>query len=138
MRVFIDTNIPMYAAGTAHPYREPCRNIIKAITSGSVDAATDAEVFQEILYRYLHINRREQGLMIFDKFQTLMGDGIMPVTMRDVGLARELVVAYPALSPRDLIHVAVMIHHEIRHILSTDRNFDTVKGIMRIDPSEFK
>lgn len=138
MRIFIDTNVPMYAAGKEHPYRDSCRNIIKAIASGSVDAATDVEVFQEILYRYLRINRREQGLTIFDKFQTLMGDGILLVTMRDVGLARALVDEYPALSPRDLIHVAVMIHHEIRHILSTDRSFDTVEGITRIDPSEFK
>jgi len=137
VRVFVDTNIPMYAAGKEHPYRDPCRSIIRAIASGSVDAVTDAEVFQEILYRYLYINKREQGLVIFDKFQTLMGEGILPVTMRDVGLARELVVTCPALSPRDLIHVAVMIHHEVRHILSTDRGFDPVEEVIRIDPVDF-
>lgn len=137
MRVFIDANILMYAAGREHPYRDSCRKIIKAIATGSLESVTDAEVFQEILYRYLHIKQREQGLIIFDRFQTLMGDSILPVTMREVGLARELVDDYPALSPRDLIHVAVMINHDIKEILSTDRDFDTIKEITRIDPFDF-
>ncbi|MDR5695919.1 MAG: type II toxin-antitoxin system VapC family toxin [Armatimonadota bacterium] len=66
--VFIDTNIPMYAAGTPHPLREPARRVILAIANGQLDAVTDSEVFQEILYRYLHIGEREKGLSVFDNF----------------------------------------------------------------------
>jgi hypothetical protein len=45
-QIFIDVNIPMYAAGAKHILREPCRKIMKAIASGEVDAVTDAEIFQ--------------------------------------------------------------------------------------------
>ena len=61
-RVFIDVNIPMYAAGTPHPLREPSQRVIMAIAIGRLDAVTDAEVLQEILYRYLHIGERENLL----------------------------------------------------------------------------
>ncbi len=137
MRFFIDTNIPMYATGTEHAYRDPCRKVIKAIAAESLDAVTDAEVFQEILCRYLYINRRETGLQVFDRFHTLMEGKVMPVTMREVNMAREMVNVYPALSPRDLIHLAVMVHHRITHIISTDRVFDTVPTITRVDPATF-
>ncbi|RMF84316.1 MAG: VapC toxin family PIN domain ribonuclease, partial [Nitrospinota bacterium] len=40
--VFIDTNIPMYAAGTSHPLREPSQRVIRAIANGQLDAVTDA------------------------------------------------------------------------------------------------
>ncbi len=51
MIVFIDANIPMYAAGKPSPYKDKCRDILAGIVAGSLAAVTDAEVFQEILYR---------------------------------------------------------------------------------------
>ena len=44
-RVFIDVNIPMYAAGTVHPLKEPSQRVVMAIATGYLDAVTDAEVF---------------------------------------------------------------------------------------------
>ena len=82
--VFIDTNIPMYAAGAAHPLRAPAQRVIRAIAIGRLDAVTDAEVFQEILYRYIHIGHRTKGLAIFDQFHRIMLGRILPVEMTDV------------------------------------------------------
>lgn len=78
-RLFIDVNIPMYAAGTTHPLREPSQRVIKAIAAGQLDALTDAEVFQEILYRYLHIGERGKGFRVFDLFYRIMLDRILPI-----------------------------------------------------------
>jgi len=130
--VFIDTNIPMYAAGTPHPLRDPCQAIIRAVAEGKLEAVTDAEVLQEILYRYLHIGEREKGLMVFDRFRR-----IMLGHEADVQRAREQAEEYPGLSPRDLIHLAVMLRHGIHEIITADRGFDRVRGIRRIDPAEF-
>jgi|SRR5262245_25969729 len=104
-RVFIDVNIPMYAGGIPHALREPSRRVVRAIAAGQLDAVTDAEVFQEILYRYLYIGEREKGFRIFDNFYRVMLDRILPVEDTDVQRARALVEQYPALSPRDLIHL---------------------------------
>ena len=47
-----------------------------------------------------------------------------------------LVAAYPALSARDLIHVATCIAEGIDTIVSPDRGFDQVREIRRLDPTE--
>ncbi len=135
--VFVDTNIPMYAAGTPHPLKAPSQRILRAIANGELQAVTDAEVLQEILYRYLHIGQKEKGLKIFDSFRRIMLGYILPVEDLDVQLAREFVERYSFLSPRDLIHLAVMWRHNVREIVTADTGFDLVEGIRRINPLEF-
>jgi uncharacterized protein len=48
MKIFIDTNIPMYAADTDHHLKDSCVEILNAAASGELEAYTDSEVFQEI------------------------------------------------------------------------------------------
>ncbi|RLC98401.1 MAG: VapC toxin family PIN domain ribonuclease [Chloroflexi bacterium] len=136
-QVFIDTNVPMYAAGVSHPLREPCQRVIRAIAMGDLDAVTNTEVFQEILYRYLHINQHEKGFLIFDHFHQLMLGHILPVEDADIVQARRLAERYSALGPRDLIHLAVIERYQIQNIITTDKDFDHVSDIQRIPPDEF-
>ncbi len=35
---------------------------------------------------------------------------------------------------RDCVHVAVMRAHNLSHIISVDRDFDRIPGIVRLDP----
>src|SRR4029434_4159304 len=51
MKVFVDSNIPMYVAGRDHPNREPARRVLERARSGDIEACTSTEVLQEILYR---------------------------------------------------------------------------------------
>ena len=136
-RTFIDVNIPMYAAGTPHPLRVPSQGVITAIATGQLNAVTDAEVLQEILYRYLHIGEREKGFRVFDHFRRIMLGHILPVEDADVQRAREFAERYSALSPRDLIHLAVMVRYRIREILTADTGFDMVQEIRRMAPCTF-
>jgi hypothetical protein len=46
--------------------------------------------------------------------------------------AKELVLAFPGLSARDSVHIAVMEAHRIRRILSFDAGFDEYAGIERV------
>lgn len=132
--VFIDTNIPMYAAGTAHPYRQPAQRIIAAIASGQLVALTDSEVFQEILYRYFSIGQRAQGLLIFDNFRQVMAGQILPVEDVDVQQARLFADRYSSLQPRDLIHLAIVVRHKVAEIVTTDHDFDNIVEARRVDP----
>lgn len=136
-RVFIDTNVPMYAAGTPHPLRAPSQRVVSAIAAGSLDAITDAEVFQEILYRYFSIGERDKGIRIFDGFSRIMSGRVLPIDVTDVQQARMLAGRYHRLSPRDLIHLAVMRHHGIQEIVTADTGFEAVREVQRIDPSAF-
>ncbi|MDZ7620435.1 MAG: hypothetical protein U1E05_25815 [Patescibacteria group bacterium] len=44
--VMLDTAIPMYAAGTPHPYRDACQWLMSEIAVGRMQAVIDAEVIQ--------------------------------------------------------------------------------------------
>lgn len=136
-RAFIDVNIPMYAAGVDHPLVEPSRRVMAAVASGQIDAVTDAEVFQEILYRYFHIGQKEKGLRVFDHFFQIMLGRILPIEDLDVQQARELADRYPALSPRDLVHLAVIVRQQIEDVITADTTFEGVHGVQRIDPAAF-
>ncbi len=133
--VFLDTNVPMCAAGGPHLLREGARRVILAAASGELDAVTDAEVLQEILYRYAHIGEQEKGVQVFDHFYRVMLGRVLPVEDVDVWRARQLAEEYPALNPRHLIHLAIMLRHEISEIITADRGFERVLGIRRIDPA---
>ncbi|MBI4470568.1 MAG: type II toxin-antitoxin system VapC family toxin [Acidobacteria bacterium] len=136
-RVFIDTNIPMYAAGADHPLRGPARRVILSVATGRLDAVTDTEVFQEILYRYLHLGEREKGFRVFDHFYRIMMGRVLPIEDEDVQQARIQAERYPALSPRDLIHLAVVLRHGLEEMITTDTGFDFVKEVRRLDPTDF-
>ncbi len=136
MRVFIDTNIPMYAAGKDHPLKKSCLDVLESTAKGEIEAFTDTEVFQEILYRYFYINQRKTGFEVFDLFATIMDGSILPVRHSDIMLARLLAEKEETFkfSPRDLIHLAVMLNNGMRHIVTTDRGFKSIPGIEVIAP----
>ncbi|MEW6624414.1 MAG: type II toxin-antitoxin system VapC family toxin [Bacillota bacterium] len=90
MKVFIDTCIPMYAAGREHPLKAGCLEIMRSAASGNLEAYTDTEVFQEILYRYFSINQRGFGLQLFDSFSQIMHGVVLPVRHEDMIMARTL------------------------------------------------
>jgi hypothetical protein len=135
--VLLDSNIPMYAAGKDHEYKPACIRVLKAVVAGELEAVTDAEVFQEILHRFLAVNQPAQGFKIFDNFYNLMKDATLPVTLEDVAKAKELAGKYPASKARDLLHLAVMIRNNIKSIVTVDSHFDQFEEITRLNPVKF-
>lgn len=64
-------------------------------------------------------------------------DQVLPVTEAHTARALALLVDNPRLSPRDAIHVATVETLGKPPILSTDRDFDTIASVRRIDPADF-
>jgi len=132
MRVFIDSNIPMYAAGKPHAHREPSLRFLKRVQSGEVEGYTSTEVLQEILYRYSALNRRDLATQVYDLFVDICPT-VLDVTLADTDLARDLLVEVETISARDAVHAAVMRNQGIDRIASFDEGFDSVPGITRIE-----
>jgi predicted nucleic acid-binding protein len=129
--IFIDSNIPMYLVGAAHPHKIDAQRMLEeAITRGD-RLVTDAEVLQEILHRYAAIGRREA---IQPAFDVLLGvvDEVLPVHLEAVQRAKTIVFGKPALSARDAIHIASMESAGITRIMTFDRGFDAMPGIERL------
>ena len=135
-RAFIDTNVPMYAAGKVHPYKDACIQILHRVAIGELLACTDAEVHQEIFHRYWSIGLLDKALQVSADFLEVVPD-VLPVTVAEIKKTAELGQEYPLLTPRDWLHLAVMLNNGITEIISADRHFDDIEGITRLDPREF-
>lgn len=129
--ILIDSNVPMYLVGAPHPHKEDARRLLERHIAAGDRLVTDAEVYQEILHRYVAIRRREA---IGPAFSALSGvvDEVLPVDLDAVQAARTLLEEYAGLSARDALHVAILRRHEIGRVMSFDTGFDQVEGIERI------
>jgi len=133
---FLDTNILMYAAGTDHPLRKPCRQALRRAVDKEIPLVTDAEVLQEILYRYFSIGRPDTARTVHRSAIDLC-DEVLPIEVAHTTAALDLLTEHPQLTPRDAIHVAIMGSHGLERLLSTDRDFDALSQVERIDPTKF-
>ncbi len=142
-RIFVDANVPTYAAGREHPLKEPCKEIVGLAACYSGAFFTNAEVLQEMLHRYLASGRLDQGKYAIVNFSVLMSGSIEAVTATDMERALSLAEGYASrpgsgLAARDVLHAAVMLRTGSEYIVSADRDFDELgaEGIMRLEPAE--
>ena len=129
--ILIDSNVPMYLVGAEHPNKDGARRMVERSIAAKERLVTDAEVFQEILHRYVAIGRHEAAEDAFDVLIGLVFD-VLPIELVDVQRARSLVFGPGNLSARDAIHVAVMQRRGIDRVMTFDAAFDRVPGIRRV------
>ena len=129
--IFIDSNIPMYLVGAAHPHKADSRRLIEQCIGERERLLTDAEVLQEILHRYAAIGRRDAIQPAFDALLGIV-DEVVPIDESVVRRAKEIVLGNKRLSPRDAVHLAAMEQRGISRIMSFDTGFDGFPGIERL------
>jgi predicted nucleic acid-binding protein len=129
--IFIDSNIPMYLVGAAHPNKDASRRLLESCIERAERLVTSAEVYQEVLHRYRAIRRPDA---IGPAFAALNGviDEVFPVELGDVERARDLLLAQPDLSSLDALHASIMRRHGIVRILTFDSGFDRIPGVERV------
>jgi predicted nucleic acid-binding protein len=133
---FVDSNIIMYAVGGEHPYRDPCLGILDRIVQESLAVVVSTEIHQEILHRYSSLGLGQMARQVSAHLETIIPTAL-PVTLADIRRVRQLAERYPAFKARDLVHAAVMLENGLSSIISTDRHFDQMDEIERIDPRDF-
>jgi uncharacterized protein len=131
LKVFVDSNIPMYVAGGEHENRDPARRFFRRLRAGDVEGCTSTEVLQEILYRYSSIGRLDAAREVYDLFVE-MCPVVLSVTLADTDRARDLVCSRLGVSARDAVHGAVMLNHDVEWIATFDAGFDRVPGVRRL------
>ena len=129
--IFIDSNVPMYLVGAPHPHKEDSERLLERCIAEDQRLVTDAEVFQEILHRFVAINRRDAIQPAFDVLLAV-ADEVFPIDLPIVERARTIVFGNELLSARDALHLAVMQRQGVDRILSFDRGFDGFPGVDRI------
>jgi hypothetical protein len=129
--ILVDSNIPMYLVGSPHPHKSDAQRLLEQLVNDRQRLVTDVEVLQDILHRYVALDRRDA---IQPAFDALLGvvDQVLDVTQSVAERAKEIVLGHRRLSARDALHLAVMEQNGINQILSFDSGFDGFPGISRL------
>jgi predicted nucleic acid-binding protein len=135
--LFVDANVPTYAAGSPHPLKQPCLDVLDLVADYPRAFVTDAEVLQELLHRYLHLRFwPDPGLTVVENFEFTMRGRVAALEAADVLTAARSAESLPRLSSRDVIHLAIARRLEAQAIITADRGFDDLPDIERLDPGD--
>lgn len=130
-----DTAVFVYARGTEHPYRDPCRHLVDLAGRGLIHGDASLELVAE----YAHLLRR-RGLapktVAKEARQVAALCRLHPVELEDLSVALTLLVGHPRLGVRDALHVATAMRRGIPFIVSPDHDLDDIPGVERLDPMD--
>lgn len=121
----------MYLVGAPHPHKADAQRLLEKLITDRQRLVTDAEVLQEILHRYVAIDRRDAIQPAFDALLGIV-DQVLTVDVAVVQRAKQIVLGYRQLSARDAVHLSVMEQNGIERILSFDSGFDAFPGVTRL------
>lgn len=135
-RVLVDANVFLHALGDDARLRPSCELVIERLVAGELRGEGASLMVEEVM----HVRHRRSG----DRAQAAR-DGraaasvlaaLHPVGEPELDAAVEIFLAHETLHARDAVHVAVARRHGLAVLLSTDRGFDAVEGLRRIDPAD--
>ncbi|MGH3935004.1 MAG: type II toxin-antitoxin system VapC family toxin [Pseudonocardiaceae bacterium] len=135
MRFLYDTSVFVYARGTEHEYREPCRAVVRLAGQGVLAGEASVELVQE----YAHILRRcgLGGADVREQARDVAALCLLhDFAEEDLRLAVNLVATHQKLRVRDAVHAATALRRGISVILSADHDFDGISGLERLDPHD--
>jgi predicted nucleic acid-binding protein len=127
----IDSNVPMYLVGADHPHMADARRLLETAIAAGERLVTDVEVLQEILHRYVAIDRRQAIQAAFDAVPGVV-DEVFAVTLADAERPKAIILGRMQLSARGALHAVVMEREGIDRVMSFDRGFDALPGVTRL------
>ena len=130
--IFIDSSVPMYLIGAAHPNKDRALAILTQMVRDGGQLVTDAEIYQEILHRYTAIRRLDAIDPAFRSLDAIV-DETLTFGMSEVRAARALIVSVDGLSARDALHVVIIRKASTDRIFSFDRGYDACPGVDRFE-----
>lgn len=133
-RALVDANVFLYALGTEHRYRDPCRDLVARLARAEIAGELSVEILQEVV----HVRRRRGDPQASERAREIVAWDV-PVhslELEDLVVALTLLDEHPDLPTRDAVHVATARNRGIDLIISTDTDFDRLPGLERIDPTD--
>jgi uncharacterized protein len=131
--ILLDTTVLSYAVGDDHPLRVPCQRLLHAHALGTLACTTTVEVIQEFVHvRAKRRPRTEAVARALDYMEALSPS---PTEDDDLRLGLQLFERHPALGGFDAVLAAVALNHGAEALISADRGFAGVSGLVWIDPA---
>jgi predicted nucleic acid-binding protein len=136
-RFLFDTGVFIYALGGEHPYREPCRAILREVQRRRLGAEASVELIHEFAYvRLRQVGHRADATR--SAYTIARSFSLHVVDPSDIERALDLWCEHERLDMRDAIFAAQALNRGIDAILSPDQDFDAIASLERIDPADAK
>lgn len=131
--IVVDTTVLVYAVGSDHPLRGPCRRLVEAVGAGGVDVATSVEVVQEFVHVRARRRIREDAVELGREYANLFGP-LLSATADDLERGLRLYLRHDPLGAFDAVLAAVAVERGAEAIVSTDGGFGGIPGLRYVDP----
>lgn len=130
--ILLDTTVLVYAVGSDHPLREPCRRILSAHRDGRIEATTTVECVQE----FAHVRARRRTRRDAVELARSYVEALRPLAIELDDLERGLALfeRHPDLGAFDSVLAAVALGRGAEALVTADRAFAAVPGLPVVDP----
>jgi predicted nucleic acid-binding protein len=133
--IVLDTTVLVYAVGSAHPLRAPCRRLVDAVAEGSLHATTTVEVIQECTHVRARRRDRADAAQLAQQFIDLL----TPLLHVDETALRNGLALYAGstrLGAFDAVLAAAARSAGARALVSADTAFAEVSGLQHVSPTD--
>lgn len=133
--VLLDSAVVATALGDESPLRETCRRIVTAVSGDAIRGYASVEMIQELVHHRLR-RTGNRDVAAADGRDAAAMCTLLNFDREVLDLSLEL-IERTAIRGRDAVHAATALAYGIDTIVSPDRAFDGIPGIIRVDPVEF-
>jgi len=133
--LYADANLFIYSILDEGGVGERARKIIGSIESEEIKAFTSTLTIDEILWKVQKELGKGEAVEAAKSFFSLVNLTFISVGQKVISDVLDNYLE-GGLDPRDAIHLACMRNKNLKVIMSSDADFDKVKGVRRIDFSK--
>lgn len=131
--IVLDTTVLVYAKGVDHPLRDPCRDLIAAISDERIDATTSAQVIQEFVHVRTRRRERSDAAALGRDYAELLSP-LLSVDHDGLIAGLTLFEQTERLGAFDAVLAAAAVAADARALVSADSAFAVVRGIQHVVP----
>jgi len=135
--VLLDSSVAVYAFGGESELRPASQRVLSlAAEHRGFRAYASVEMIQEFVHHRLR-RTGDRALAAEDGRNVAALCTVLTFDREVLDLSLDLVARIPTVRGRDAVHAATALAYGIERIVTTDRAFDGIPGLIRVDPREF-
>jgi predicted nucleic acid-binding protein len=133
--IVLDTTVLVYAKGTEHPLRDPCRELIAAIADRRLQATTTVEVIQEFVHVRAGRRDRADAVALGNDYADLLSP-LLTLTNEHLRHGLALFERTERLGAFDAVLAATALDAGASALVSADGAFAAVPGLPHVTPND--
>jgi uncharacterized protein len=131
--IVLDTTVLVYAKGSDHPLRDPCRELIGAIAEQRLEATTTAEAIQEFVHVRARRRERADAAALGRDYSALLSP-LLPVTIEALEQGLAIYEQSEGVGAFDAVLVAAARAAGAVALVSADSGFAEIEAVPHVVP----